>query len=169
MKKLILGALCALFFIACGDSPEDILKKEVEFQEKWRNLTGVTQKKFALQKCRDGLGLACDYGASGEPIVDDITFELNQRACDSDYSSKNKPDYCEKVAGAYRKGNIVKEDTDKTLEYRKKACELGMRDWCEFLYDVYSGNLSNYSEKIKKAFEKYKNPAEAEKYKEKIK
>ncbi|MDY6188632.1 MAG: SEL1-like repeat protein, partial [Campylobacter sp.] len=80
---------------------------------------------------------------------------------DSDYSSNHKPHYCSEVAYAYRNGNIVKEDTDKTLEYAKKACELGRRNWCEFLYDVYSGNRTK--------FEKYKNPAEAEKYKEKIK
>ncbi|MCI6178867.1 MAG: SEL1-like repeat protein [Campylobacter sp.] len=114
-----------------------------------------------MQKCRDGLGLACDYGASRGTIRDDIDFELTQRACDSDYSSNHKPHYCSEVAYAYRNGNIVKEDTDKTLEYAKKACELGRRNWCEFLYDVYSGNRTK--------FEKYKNPAEAEKYKEKIK
>lgn len=168
MKKIICGALCALFFIACGDSPEDLLKKEVEFQEKMKNLSGETKEKFASQSCKDGLMLACEFAND---------LYATQVLCDSDkYNGKKKVQACGYLFELYAFGSEkkgIKQDLDKSIEYAKKTCDLGGKYRCKFLVAIYSGDLSSWGEKWRAVFEEYSkkhaDPKEAEKYKAKIK
>lgn len=167
MKKIICGALCALFFIACGDSPEDLLKKEVEFQEKMKNLSGETKKKFASQSCKDGLMLACEFAND---------LYATQVLCDSDkYNGEKKVQACAYLFELYGLGNEkkgIKQDLDKSIECAKKSCDLGRENICKFLVEIYSGDPSNLKEEWRAAFEEYSkkhaDPKEAEKYKAKI-
>lgn len=150
MKKLIVGALCALFFIACGDSSGGKMSKEEEKElsskadKEIRGAKNVNDKlKIAKKYCDKGLANSCQKASN-------LIMEINPSIEAFDYYVKTceygEYDACFYIARMYKGGDknsafekIANLDynPEKIIYYLKKACEFGA---CVAIGEIESGD-----------------------------
>lgn len=165
MKKILVGALAALFLIGCSGGNDNDAKiaynaelgKAGDFKEKL---------EIGLEYCDDGLIKACqDAGAilvTGPATLQDPikAVAVGKKACDAgsddacfrlgkDFMKTNNGFSPEEIE--LRKKAGVEYDVEKGISYLKKGCEYGEQS-CEALVNIYTGKSNMLGKDIRDAY-----------------
>lgn len=100
--------------------------------------------KYALKACLNGFDYACGVGFYELKNSEKKKFEISQKRC-----KEGSGVFCSKVADYYEYGiEGSGKDNEKSVEFHKKACELGLVSSCvsvalNYSNPYYSDGLSN--------------------------